>query len=68
MWITSDVNLPQAVLDAHSERIYNSSSNYLIVHQVKDLIGAVRGALGGAGVEPLVDAATARGFFGGSKG
>jgi hypothetical protein len=34
-------------------------SNYSILHQVKELIDALRGALGDTGVQPLVHAATA---------
>ncbi|WP_427007319.1 SIR2 family protein [Pseudarthrobacter sp. H2] len=68
-------DFPEGALSAHgpvmashfAERIRNSSpSNYFTVHQVNELIDAMRGALGDAGVQPLVHAATARGFLGGS--
>ncbi len=70
-------DFPEGALPAHgrvlashfAERIRNSSpSNYFTVHQVNELIDALRGALGDAGVQPLVHAATARGFIGGSTG
>jgi len=52
------------VLASHfAERIRNSlPSNYSIVRQVGELIVVLRGALGDAGVQPLVDAAEAGGF------
>jgi hypothetical protein len=68
-------DFPEEALSAHgpvlvshfAERVRNSSpSNYSIVHQVKELIDAFRGALGDAGVQPLVHTASARGFLGGS--
>ncbi len=68
-------HFPEEALSAHgsvlvshfAERVRNSSpSNYSIVHQVKELIDALRGALGDTGVQPLVHAATVRGFLGGS--
>ncbi|WP_133247106.1 SIR2 family protein [Pseudarthrobacter sp. AG30] len=68
-------DIPEKALSAHgptlvshfAERVLNSSpSNYSIVHQVKELISALRSALGDTGVQPLVHAATVRGFLGGS--
>jgi hypothetical protein len=69
-------HFPEEALSAHgsvlvshfAERVRNSSpSNYSIVHQVKELIDALRGALGDTGVQPLVHAATVRGFLGSSR-
>lgn len=56
-----------AVLVSHyAERVSNSSPrDYSMVHQVRELIDALRGSLGSAGVQPLVHAASARGFLGG---
>lgn len=68
-------HFPEEALSAHgsilvsyfAERVRNSSpSNYSIVHQVKELIDALRGALGDTGVQPLVHAAMTRGFLGSS--
>lgn len=69
-------DFPENALSAHgpvlvshfAQRVRNSSpSNYAIVHQVKELIDALRRVLGDTGVQPLVHAATARGFLGGSS-
>ncbi|MDQ0863507.1 hypothetical protein QF036_001088 [Arthrobacter globiformis] len=69
-------HFPEEALSAHgsvlvshfAERVHNSSpSNYSIVHQVKELIDALRGALGDTGVQPLVHAAMTRGFLGNSS-
>jgi hypothetical protein len=56
------------VLASHfAERIRNSSpGDYFTVHQVNELIDAMRNTLGDAGVQPLVHAVTTRGFIGGS--
>jgi hypothetical protein len=56
------------ILVAHfSERVRNSSpSQYFTAYQVKELIEAMRGALGDAGVQPIVHAALDRGFIDGS--
>ena len=49
-----------------AERIHNSSpSSYSTVRQVSKLIDTMRGTLGDAGLEPLLQAATVRGFIGG---
>lgn len=68
-------DLPEGVLAAHgfalvqhyAERVGNSSpSGYFAAHQVRDLIEAMRQALGDVAVQPLVVAARERGFIGGS--
>jgi len=55
-----------ALVQHYAERIRNSSpSGYLVPHQVRELIEAIRAAIGDAAVQPLVAAATERGFNGG---
>jgi hypothetical protein len=56
-----------ALVQHYAERVRNSSpSGYLVPHQVRELIEAIRAAIGDAAVQPLVVAATERGFNGGS--
>jgi hypothetical protein len=52
-----------ALVQHYADRIRHSSpSGYLVPHQVRKLIEAIRAALGDAAVQPLVAAATERGF------
>jgi len=52
-----------ALVQHYADRIRHSSpSGYLVPHQVRKLIEAIRAAIGDAAVQPLVAAATERGF------
>lgn len=55
-----------ALVQHYADRIRHSSpSGYLVPHQARELIEAIRAAIGDAAVQPLVAAATERGFNGG---
>jgi hypothetical protein len=55
-----------ALVQHYAERVRNSSpSGYLVPHQVQKMIEAIRVAIGDAAVQPLMVAATQRGFNGG---
>lgn len=64
--------LPDAVLASHgptlidflAERIRSSTgSDYVVVHRVRELVATIRGAVGDAVAQPLIEAATERGFL-----
>jgi hypothetical protein len=58
-----------ALVQHYADRIRHSSpSGYLVPHQVRKLIEAIRAGMGDAAVQPLVAAATERGFNGGGAG